>query len=124
MSYKRVMVPVDLGPCAADRVALAASLAGRFSSTIIGIAAQQPFVSAHAEGAIADKLIASDIKRIDDELIEVERLFRINAEHGGQVEWRCSSARDAAPFVVEQARVADILVVTRQGVDDPQDWRF
>ncbi len=40
MNLASIMVSMDLGPAAADRVQLAASLAGRFEAELIGVAAR------------------------------------------------------------------------------------
>ena len=124
MSYARVMVPVDLGPYAADRVALAGSLADQFDSLLIGIAAQCPIPAYDEESAADAELIEAEQRRVDEDLIEAERVFRTSSANRNRVEWRCSSAHDAEAFAVEQARAADILVMTRQGPQDEQDWRF
>lgn len=124
MSYASVMVPVDLGPGATDRVTAAASLADRFGGFLIGVAAQQPFIPTHPEGLIADAtIIDAEQQRVQEELAEVERLFRKATGTRNQVLWR--SALESAPvFAREQARAADIMVLSRHGRDDPADWRF
>ena len=124
MSYTSVMVPVDLGPNASDRVSAAAGLADRFGGFLIGIAAQQPFVPTYPEGLVADAaIIDAEQERVDQELAEVERVFRAAAGARNQVLWR--SALGGAPnFAREQARAADIMVLSRQGRGDPTDWRF
>jgi nucleotide-binding universal stress UspA family protein len=118
------MVPVDLGPYAPERLALAGSLADRFDSLLIGTAAQRPIPAYGEESAADAELVESEQRRVDEDLTEVERVFRANSAARNRVEWRASSAHDAEAFAVEQARAADILVVTRQGSDDAQDWRF
>jgi nucleotide-binding universal stress UspA family protein len=125
MSYARVMVPVDLGPYAADRIALAGSLADQFDSLLIGTAAQRPFIPAYGEGAGADAaLIESEQRRVDEDLVDVERVFRTACGNRNRIEWRGSSSHEATFFATEQARAADILVLTRQGSGDETDWRF
>jgi nucleotide-binding universal stress UspA family protein len=124
MTYARVMVPIDLGPYAADRIALAGSLADRFGSLLIGIAAQRPIPAYDEESAADAELIEAEQRRVDDDLTEVERVFRTSSAVRNRVEWRASSAQGAEAFAIEQARAADILVVTRQGSDDAWDWRF
>jgi nucleotide-binding universal stress UspA family protein len=119
------MVPVDLGPHAAVRVSLAGSLADQFDSLLIGTAAQFPFIPAYGNGEMAGAtLIEAEQRRVDDELVEVERVFRTASANRNRVEWRSSSSREATTFLTEQARAADILVLTRQGARDEQDWRF
>src|SRR5687767_7100705 len=99
MSYARVMVPVDLGPYAADRVALAGSLADRFDSLLIGTAAQSPFTPVYGNGAGADAtLIEAEQRRVDEELMEVERVFRTGSANRNRAEWRRSSSHEAAFF--------------------------
>ena len=89
MSYASVMVPVDLGPGATDRVTAAASLADRFGGFLIGVAAQQPFIPTHPEGLIADAtIIDAEQQRVQEELAEVERLFRKATGTRNQVLWR------------------------------------
>jgi nucleotide-binding universal stress UspA family protein len=119
------MVPVDLGPYTEDRVSLAGSLADQFDSLLIGTAAQFPFIPAYGSGELADAtLIEAEQRRVDDELVEVERVFRTASANRNRVEWRSSSSHEGTTFLIEQARAADILVLTRQGARDEQDWRF
>ena len=125
MTYARVMVPVDLGPSAADRIKLAGSLADQLGSVLIGIAAQQPFVPTYGDGYVANAtLIESEQSRVAADLIDVERVFREACGNRKGVEWRSSSSHEATAFAIDQGRAADILVLTRQGSKDTQDWRF
>src|SRR5688572_6704065 len=125
MTYARVMVPVDLGPSAADRIKLSGSLADQLGSVVIGIAAQQPFVPTYGDGYVANAtLIESEQSRVAADLIDVERVFREACGNRKGVEWRSSSSHEATAFAIDQGRAADILVLTRQGSKDTQDWRF
>lgn len=51
MSYASILVAVDLGPAAADRIKLAAAFANRCEATLIGAAARK----------VPDVLLVSDI---------------------------------------------------------------
>lgn len=117
MSFATVMVHVDVAPKSDARVRLAAQLADRFVSTLIGISAcvLPPYP---AEGAyfVTREFVEQEQQDILAALQRAEAFFRAAAGEKGPkqewVEWR--SAIDLPEtFVVSQARSADLVVVGR-----------
>ena len=123
MAYANILVSVDLGGTAAERVRLAAGLARRFEATLTGAAACQ----------VPAPDYVRDIGEIDDEdpkfeekaramLERARALFERSADTSGDVSvrraWREALAGPIT-HLVEQARAADLLVVGRRGSADP-----
>jgi nucleotide-binding universal stress UspA family protein len=112
------MVHVDADADTDHRVRLAAELADRFGSTLIGAAALT-FPPALAEsGDIVGGVVLLDRERELDEvpvrLAECEKRFRALVSHkeASRVAWR-SSLENPTEFLVRQARAADLLVIGR-----------
>lgn len=124
-AYASIMVPLNLGAGAEDRVKLAAALAERFKSRLIGIAAEEFVVPYIGEGtASVDAILIEDAKRTAAENIaKAETLFRRNAGSLNDIDWRCAIGGPRS-FVLNQARAADILVMARQGSDDASQGRM
>lgn len=124
-AYASIMVPLNLGAGAEDRVKLAASLAERFKSRLIGIAAEEFAVPYIGEGtASVDAILVDEAKRTAAEnLGKAEALFRRNAGSLNDIDWR-SAITEPRSFVLNQARAADILVVARQGSEDAGQGRM
>lgn len=118
-TYASIMVALNLGVDAADSVKLASSLAGAFSSRLIGVAAEEVVVPYYGDGAIAiDPAIIEQAKReAAEKLAKAETVFRRAAGTINDIDWRCAIGSPNA-FVLEQARAADLVVVGRQGPDD------
>lgn len=118
--YASIMVPLNLGEGARDLVKLAASLADRLGSRLIGIAGEEfvlPYIGDGLSGV--DATLVEDARRVAAEnLAKAETAFRGAAGELKDIDWRCTIALPHH-FVLSQARAADILVVARQGSDDP-----
>jgi nucleotide-binding universal stress UspA family protein len=120
MSFATLMVHVDFEPRTDARVRLAAGLAGRFSSTLIGISASVlPPYPAENVYFINKEIFEQEHRDILAALKQAEASFRAAADGGDlKVEWR--SAVDLPDsYVLSEARSADLLVVgqTRESVD-------
>lgn len=118
--YASIMAPVHLGPGAESAVALAAGLAGRFSSRLIGVAAEDIVLPYYGDSVAAlDAVLVEDAKRATAEHLEqAEVLFRRAAKGCPLQEWR--AAVDATrSHVLAQARAADLVVMARLGAADP-----
>lgn len=130
MSYASLMVHVDLDQRNDDaRLEIAAELAARFDARVIGIAAQaEPMPVYYTEGYTADFLMEQTRADIERRLREAEERFRGSLRGRLQrVEWR-AAIREPGPFVAEQCRAADLVIVgkalgdTDQGAQlDPGD---
>ncbi len=125
IAYASIMVPLNLGVGAEDRVKLAASLAERFKSRLIGIAAEECVVPYISEGTESlDAILIEDAKRrAAENIAKAETLFRRHAGSLNETDWRCTIGSPRR-FVLDQARAADILVMARQGLDDASQGRM
>jgi nucleotide-binding universal stress UspA family protein len=115
MAYATVMVHVDFDAAMEARVRLAASLADRFKSTLIGVAAcasHPPFVRGGI--AIAPLITQDNLDGLKAALDQQEYRFRSIAAKGKrQVEWR--SALDLpTEFVAREACAADLVIIGRE----------
>lgn len=124
-TYASIMVPLNLGAGAEDRVKLAASLAERFKSRLIGIAAEEVVIPYVGEGtASVDAMLFEQAERTaSEDIAKAETLFRRHAGNLNDIDWRCA-LRGPRNFVLNQARAADILVMARQGPDDVSQGRM
>jgi len=117
MSFATLMVHVDVEQKSDARVRLAAQLADRFASTLIGISAcvLPPYP---AEGAyfVTSEFVEQEQHDILAALQRTEASFRAAAgEKGSKLEWlQWRSAIDLPEtFVVSEARGADLVIVGR-----------
>jgi len=117
MSFATLMVYVDVEPKSDTRVRLAAQLADRFASTLIGISAciLPPYP---AEGAyfVTREFVDQEQQDILAALQRTEASFRAAAgEKGSRLEWlEWRSAIDLPEtFVVSEARSADLVILGR-----------
>jgi nucleotide-binding universal stress UspA family protein len=119
MNVASIMVSVDSGPAAADRIQLAASLAGRFEAELIGVAARQISPPAYPT-SVYPSLQVTDVERAraEEDLAQAKVLFERNAEGVTRTRWR-SSLADPSTYLARQARAADVVVVGRRGDPDP-----
>ncbi len=117
MSFATLMVHVDVEPKSDARVRLAAQLADRFASTLIGISAcvLPPYP---AEGAyfVTRDFVEQEQQDILAALQRTEAAFRAAAGETGSklkwLEWR--SAIDLPEtFIASEARSADLVIVGR-----------
>lgn len=119
MSYASIIVAVDPGEQAAARVTLAAHLARRLDARLIGVAAWGPdYPRGLGETSVPTGYGVEEIRqKALDELKEAEEAFRLAAEPAELTEWR-SELMETVTFLAEQSRVADLVVVGRQGAND------
>jgi nucleotide-binding universal stress UspA family protein len=124
-SYASLMVPIHLGGDAEGPIKLATSLADRFTSRLIGVAAAEivvPYYGDSTEAATA--LLVENARRTASyDITEAETLFRRIAGSNSTIEWR-SSLTEPRGFILSQSRAADLLVLGRQGPDDADRGRM
>jgi nucleotide-binding universal stress UspA family protein len=108
------MVPMDLEPHAEARAKLAIELADRFSSRLIGVAAQPIQAPLYFETPVegVPGIVEIEERRSKEDLAKAEAVFRHVAGARNRVEWRQALAfpRD---YILEQARAADLIVTAR-----------
>ncbi|GJD49049.1 hypothetical protein OPKNFCMD_1778 [Methylobacterium crusticola] len=123
MAVASVMVPVDLEPGSRGRVAVARSVAARFSARLVGVAAREALpVRLYGKGAyVTTRIVGEEDARAAADLARAERVFRDGAGPQADVAWRARSG-DLMAFLTEQARAADLVVVGRQPANDDDGW--
>jgi nucleotide-binding universal stress UspA family protein len=112
MDYKTVVVSLALDRPNDACLAVAGDLAERFGARVIGIAASDLRPPLYfADGGAAQKLFDEEAAAIRRRLSEVEAEFHAGIEKRSKtLEWRSTQALPV-PYVLRQARRADILVV-------------
>jgi nucleotide-binding universal stress UspA family protein len=112
MDYKTVMVSLALDRPNDACLAVAGDLAERFEARVIGIAASDLRPPLYfADGGAAQQLFDEEAAAIRRRLSELEAEFHAGVEKRAKtLEWR-SAQTLAVPYVLRQARRADVLVV-------------
>jgi len=112
MDYKTIMVSLALDRPNYACLAVAGDLAERFGARVIGVAASDVKPPLYfADGGYAQKLLDEEAMAVRRRLSELEAEFRTAVEKRAKsVEWRSAQALPV-PYVLQQARAADILVV-------------
>jgi hypothetical protein len=99
---------------ASSRVRLGAALADRLGAHLIGVAARPPnLVAFNDYGNLDDRLIKHELKLAGDEVGRAENVFKEATGACKATEWR-STIGWPTPFLIEQARAADLIVVARE----------
>ncbi|MBE7196521.1 MAG: universal stress protein [Parafilimonas terrae] len=118
MDYANILVSIDHGDAAPDRIRLAAHLARRFEATLTGAAGHKvpvPLLVRDAYDAVAqEERNIADVRRILD---AARALFERSAGTEIRTDWREALA-DPVTHLVERAREADLVVISRLGPDD------
>ena len=120
MFYASIMVAVDLGQHARDRIRLAGHLADDFHAGLIGVAAEMPAYEAVPVGPTfgGGYCMASVQEAVLTELKSARAVFD-EATHGrSRVEWR-SNLDFPLAFLTRQAAAADLVVVGRGDDGNP-----
>src|ERR1700738_1235982 len=118
MTYAAVMVSMALDRSNDARLEIAGQLAKRFDACVIGITAGEVSPPLYfTTGEQAQRVLDEGQAAIINRIAEVEAEFRAAMQNrAAAVEWR--SAEDfLTRFIVQQARVADIIVVGEDGRD-------
>jgi nucleotide-binding universal stress UspA family protein len=116
MTYSTVMVAMASDQPNAGPLAVAAQLAERFESRLIGIAASDlsppPY---YTSGIPGDRLLEHGLSNIRQRLAELELEFRgAMRGHAREVLWR-SAIDQPAKFIASQTRAADLVVTGATG---------
>jgi nucleotide-binding universal stress UspA family protein len=111
-----MLVQLDLGRAAGPRIALSADLARRFGARLIGAAAQPLVLPYLGDGAATmDSILVENARGVAaEDLAKAERLFGQNTQALQDTEWRVS-IEPAGPFLLAQARAADLVIVGGRG---------
>ncbi|MET0367663.1 MAG: universal stress protein [Methylobacterium sp.] len=116
MTLTNIMVAVDLGEPAHDRVRLAARLADDFHARLIGVAAEMPDYSWAPAGPTPGGVYGAPSIREEvlKDLTRAHARFRDAAGACDRIEWR-STLDFPLPFLIAQAAAADLVVVGGRG---------
>jgi nucleotide-binding universal stress UspA family protein len=110
------MVHVELVEPRDDRIRLAADLASRFQSTLIGATAWEPRPPLVYGGVVVDtEPTESLLQEMSDQLAERGKHFRTVARANQPTEWR-TGIESPTEFLVREARAADLVIVGRERV--------
>lgn len=112
MNYKTIMVSLALDRPNDSCLAVAGDLAERFQAKVIGVAASYVRPPLYfADGVQAQSLLDQEAVALERRLSELEAEFRGSVEKRAKaLEWRSIQALPV-PYVLQQARAADVLVV-------------
>jgi nucleotide-binding universal stress UspA family protein len=113
VTYRSLMVHLDLEQCSESALRVTCELADRFKSNVIGVTAGLPAVPVHADGMVASSVLEADFEQLNQAIGRCETRFRSALkDFGSSREWR-SDAAYPADFLAAEARAADLLVVGR-----------
>lgn len=115
MDYETIMVSLALDRPNDACLAVAGDLAERFGARLVGIAASDIRPALYfAEGNAALSVLEEEAAAIRTRLSELEAEFRASVSaRAKSVEWR-SALTLSTPYVMQQARAADALVVEQR----------
>lgn len=120
MSYASIMVAVDLGEHAHDRIRLAGHLADDFHAGLIGVAAEMPAYEAVPVGPTlgGGYCMASVQEAVLADLKSAHAAFDEAAHGRSRIEWR-SNLDFPIAFLARQAVAADLIVLARDDEGNP-----
>lgn len=124
MIYANILVSVDLGDAAPDRIRLAAGLARRFEATLTGAAAEKvpvPLLIHDIDDARRQE--EDNAREVRAALERAEAVFARSVGEGVRSEWHPAMAGPVT-HLVSEARAADLVVVGRHGGDDLAPRQF
>lgn len=112
MSYKSLLVLVDLSPAGAHRMTFAAALAARFGARLIGLCIIAPIDGpGYAGGLTLERVVREETEHAQADAVKAQRLFEAaGRRHGIGTDWRLATG-----FPSEQAalhvRCADLAII-------------
>ncbi|UYW26626.1 universal stress protein [Methylorubrum extorquens] len=123
MTFASAMVPLDPGPCSSDRLHLACDLARQFDAFLVGVAAREALPHRfYGRGAyINQNTVDCAGGRLDQELARLGAEFRRACGQRERAEWRVAR-QDPMTFLTQQARAADLVVLSRYQDEAVEDW--
>lgn len=115
-NFASIMVCVGLSSGAENRVVLAASLASRFGSRLIGVAAEDAAVPYLEDGlGTARPILVENARNAAlEDLAQAETNFRRGVGFLSDIEWRCNTQEPTA-FITGQARAAAFVRIRVSG---------
>lgn len=112
MTYKTLLVHLDLNGDNEALLKITADLAVRFNAKVIGIAAAQPIQPLFDQGVCTADIATQHRTEVQKEIAACEAQFRRTlAPCVGDLEWRSSITFESlASYVASQARCADLII--------------
>ena len=110
MTYKSVMVFLDLEQANEAALRVSCDLAGRFNARIVGVTSGRPYVPVHLSGMAAASMLEADYDELALATARCESRFREAVKPCGQaLLWR-AGADLPAEFLAAEACSADVVV--------------
>jgi len=115
MTWKSLMVHMELGGDNAEVLGIAADLVRRFEARVIGIAACKPMELLANEGFNVNSVVVNDREEIEREISAVEKQFHSALErHVTDLEWRSLITYGSlADALADEARSADVVITAK-----------
>jgi nucleotide-binding universal stress UspA family protein len=115
MTYKSVMVHLELDGDNDGVLKIAGELARRFEARVIGIVACQPIQLPVSDGLYLGEAIKQERQQIKEKFAAAERQFRSALQDQVKgLEWRSAiSDGPLADYIAQQARAADLIITGR-----------
>ena len=112
MTYKTLMVHLELNGDNEGVLKVAGDLAARFGAKVIGIAVYQPIQLMVGEGINAGEAIAQERAEAEKELSAAAAEFRAGLQgRANSVEWRSAICYgSSADYIADEARAADLII--------------
>ena len=112
MTYKTLMVHLELDGDNSGLLEVTADLAGRFEADVIGIAACQPVQMLFDEGLTAGEELVADRAEITREIAAAKVQFhKALKSRVKNLEWRSSiTYGPLASYIADEARAADLII--------------
>lgn len=112
MTYKTLLVHLDLNGDNEGLLKITGDLAERFGAKVIGIAAAQPILPLYDEGIIAADVATQHRNEVDKEIAACRAQFRQALEgRVKQIEWRSAvTFQFLADYIAQEARCADLII--------------
>ncbi len=119
MSYKTILVHLDSGKRAAERVELALGLAETYDAHLVGLfALSAPHIPSYALAEAGPVVVEAEARYRAEAARAAEAIFRrVTARLARSAEWR-STTRDALAAAQLSARYADLVVAGQRDPDD------
>jgi nucleotide-binding universal stress UspA family protein len=126
MTYRSLMVHVDIGGTNDELLRLSGDLAEHFEARAIGITACMPLQTVYYTDAyIIDDFIEQDRLEVEKQMQLAEQTFRAAMQNRARcVEWRSAYRYEPiAAYLARHARAADLILIDRNANGKDLDYR-
>lgn len=112
MSYKTILVHLELGRSNEGLLAISSSIADKFQADVIGVAVCQPIRISYDVAYVSGEVYEEDRKEIKKQIDAAEQQFReAFSDHTKILDWRTSvSYSPLSDYIADQARAADLVI--------------